>query len=306
MKHSKSIKNLLKIGALILATGWTQTLSAFTYTNSNLLLVFRRDGFFDVEFNIGSVSNFLGKASGTVIPVTNWNLNLVRTNFNTTNSLANIKFILAAVTASDDPVRRAWLTDATSSDTPTDQTGSRLTLIYSKISEIGADAAAATFTNSSQVYITNSNDATSYSYLASGGGSLDASTLSGASPFPIELEAPATMRFFELKASSANPKPAATMVGVFNLTVDGVLTFTSGAPLVAPHIQSVGRSGGLNTIVFTTASGANYRLRTTTDLGPGVSTWTIVTGSVAGDGSNKTLTDTSTDPFRFYAVEAYR
>ena len=65
MKHSNNIKKLFTLGAFILATGWTQTLCAFTYTNTDLLLVFREQGFFDVEFNIGSVSNFYTPAAQT-------------------------------------------------------------------------------------------------------------------------------------------------------------------------------------------------------------------------------------------------
>ena len=306
MKHSKSIKHLLKIGAFLLASGWAQNVSAFNYTNSDVLLVFRKDNFNDVEFDLGSVSNFLGKVNGTVIPVTNWSLQTVTNNFN--HSLLNVKFLLAAVTASDDPLRRAWLTDASSSDTPTDQSGSRLTQIYSKISEVGGEATAATFTNSSQVYITNASAVTSYSYIASGGGQLDASTLGGAAPFPIEIENPAANRFIELKASNVSPKPAATIVGTFSLTSAGVLTFTAGPPVTAltqSHIQSIARSGSLNTVTFSTTSGANYRLRYTTNLVSGASIWTILPTSIAGDGSNKTLTDTTSDPRRFYVVEAY-
>ena len=244
--------------------------------------------------------------TGTVIPVTNWSLQTVTNKLN--HSLLNVKFLLAAVTTSDDPLRRASLTDATSIDTPTDQSGSRLTQIYSKISEVGGEATAATFTNSSQVYITNASAVTSYSYIASGGGQLDASTLGGAAPFPIEIENPATNRFIELKASNVSPKPAATIVGTFSLTSAGVLTFSAGPPVTAltqSHIQSIARSGSVNTVTFSTAIGANYRLRYTTNLVSGASIWTILPTSIAGDGSNKTLTDTTSDPRRFYVVEAY-
>jgi hypothetical protein len=69
----------INMGVLAAATGCIQTLSAFDYTNSNLLLVFRKDNALDVEFNIGSVTNFLGKANGTTMQVTNWSLPGVRT-----------------------------------------------------------------------------------------------------------------------------------------------------------------------------------------------------------------------------------
>ncbi len=306
MKHSNSIKTLIQIGAFALATGWVQTLSAFNYTNSNLLLVFRKDNFNDVEFNLGNVSNFLGKADGTVITITNWSLPLVKATYN--NSLLNVKFLLAAVTASDDTLKRAWLTDANPAGAPVDITQSRWSGIYSKISNVGDLATAATFTNSTQSYVTNTAEPSSFSAIASGGGSLDASTLGGSSPFPLEIENPATNRFIELKVSTASPKPASAIAGTFSLTSAGVLTFVAGppaGPLTSSHIQTIARLGNVNSVTFTTASGANYRLRYHTDLVPGISGWTVLHNSVAGDGSVKTLTDTTTDPRRFYAVEAY-
>jgi hypothetical protein len=53
-------------------------------------------------------------------------------------------------------------------------------------------------------------------------------------------------------------------------------------------------------------TGANYRLRYTTILAGSVPTWTALPTIIPGDGSTKTLTDTSTDAQRFYAVEASR
>ena len=307
MKHSKLITNSLQLAVLLLATGWTCTLSAFTYTNSNLLLVFREGNpFNDVEFNIGSVSNFLGRPNGTVITVNNWDVNLVRANFN--NSLANVKFILLAVSEANDSPKRAWLTDANQTDVPTDITGSAWSKLYSKISYVGAQAAAATFTNSSsQVYVTNASDASSYTQIASSGDQ-DVTTLSGASPFPVEGIIPATNRFIELKASSVIPKPVATVVGTFAITSAGVLTFTAGPPQVTPtasHIVSIARSGTQNSVTFSTVSGANYRLRYSTDLTPTGASWTVLPTSVAGNGSNQTLTDTTGAAQRFYLVETY-
>src|ERR1051326_6480123 len=159
MKHSNNIKNLLNIRALALATGWAQSLCAFTYSDSDRLLVFREDTFKDVEFNLGSISNFLGKANGTVITVTNWDFQLVRSNFN--NQFATDKFVLAATTSSSDSLRRNWLTDGSASGTPTDISGSKMSGIYSKISFVGNQAQTFTPTNSSEVYIIDPSDVSS-------------------------------------------------------------------------------------------------------------------------------------------------
>jgi len=307
MKHSNYINQLLKFGALALATGWVQTLGAFTYSETDLLLVFRKDNFNDVEFNLGSVSNYLGKTDGTVITVSNWDLAQVRANYN--NSLANVKFLLTAVTASSNAVPRVWLTDANSAGTPTDISGSKFSGLYSKISFIGGQAQSFTITNSQEIYIVPPSDVSSYTYIVSQPGQLDPGTMGGSAPFPVESENPATNRFVQLKVSNATTKPAATIVGVFSLTAAGVLTFTAGPPQAAlppSQIQSIARTGSQNTITFSTVAEANYRLRYTTTLGPGISGWTVLATTIAGDGTNKALTDTATDAQRFYGVDAFR
>jgi hypothetical protein len=125
----------------------------------------------------------------------------------------------------------------------------------------------------------------------------------------VESENPATNRFFEIKISNLPVKPAALQIGSFSLTSAGDLTFTAGAaqqPLLQPQIVSSGRAGAQETISFTTMTGANYRLRYTTILAGSVPTWTELPIIIPGDGSTQTLTDTSTDAQRFYAVEAFR
>src|SRR5205823_12590029 len=128
---------------------------------------------------------------GTIIPVTTWSLATVKSQLG--SSLTNVKFLLMAVSSSEDPLARAWLTDANAADSPLDITRSRWTGLYSKISAVGDNATAATATNSSQLYTTNASEQTSFSYIASGGtGSAEAgATLNGQSPFPIESVTPA-------------------------------------------------------------------------------------------------------------------
>ena len=94
----------------------TQSASAFTYTDFDLLLVLRQEGLSDVEFNLGSVTNFLGKADGTLVTVTNFDVNLAKSNFN--NNLVGVKFILAAATNSNATIKRAYLTDADPASQP--------------------------------------------------------------------------------------------------------------------------------------------------------------------------------------------
>jgi len=301
-------KAALQIVFLFVAA-WTQIASAFSYSNTDLLLIFRSDGgFSDVEFNIGSVSNYLGKPSGTTINVTNWNLNQVLVNFNKSNSLAGVKFLLIATTSSTDSPRRSWLTDGNTGGTPTDISGSKMSTLHGKIDLVAQQAQANTTTNNVQVYIVPPSDSSSYTAIASEGGALDVATMGGSAPFQVEGEIPATNRFFELKVSNLSVKPSAMQVGSFALTSGGALTFTAGslAPLERPQIVSNARSGNQQSISFTTVAGGNYRLRYVNILNSSVATWTALPTVIPGDGSARTLTDTSADPARFYAVEAFR
>src|SRR5437899_8074397 len=52
--------------------------------------------------------------------------------------------------------------------------------------------------------------------------------MGGTAQFPVEQDIGFAVRLSELKVSSANPKPAAAMIGRFTLAVDGTLSFTAG------------------------------------------------------------------------------
>jgi len=306
------MKSLPKFLLAIFAVSTTYTASAFNYAEADLLLVFRKEAFNDVEFNLGSVSNYLGKAAGTKLTVSNWDLGLVRSNFN--NSLASVKFLLLAATSATDPLRRVWSTSAIldPSPPPTDLPGSQWGTLRSKVSFVGTEATANTGTNATQTYIVAPSISSSYSFIASDGGQVEASNIGGVAPFPVEAEIPATLLFYELKISNAATKPPAVIDGSFALDATGGLTFTAGPltqGLAQPHIENITRSATTSTVSFTTTNGANYRLRFAAVLGGGAggaTTWTTLSTVVAGDGTTKTLTDTASDPQRFYSIEASR
>ena len=142
------MKKLLLLGAAAVAL-WTQTAGAFTYTDKDLLLIFREDGFNDVEFNLGQVSNYLGLANGTVITVTNFDLNLVTSNF-ASSDLSNVKFILLAAASLTDTAN-AYVTDA-DPGVPLNLNIGPWKLLRKNISFIGTQAALATATNASESY----------------------------------------------------------------------------------------------------------------------------------------------------------
>ena len=306
MEMNHKVFNKMKFKILLTAlTAMTTSLSsAFTYSDTDLLLVFRKDGFNDVEFNVGSVSNYLGLANGTRIIVNNWSLTTVNANFN--NNLAGVRFALAAATDTTNALRRVWSTSANLYPlTPvTDLAGSKWGQLRAKISTVGTEATNITSGSASQTFIAAPSDGSSYTFIVSEGGALDAATMGGSAPFPVESDQPATLLFYQLRVSNSNPKPAALLVGAFCLDAAGVLSFTSGPllPLPQPTISLV-RSGNVNTISFNTADCGNYRLHYTSDI---TGTWTTAATTVAGDGSTKTLTDTTGGVRRFYVVEAFR
>jgi len=302
MKPSEGIKGIAHFVFAVLAASATYSAGAFTYSDSDLLLVFRKDGFRDAEFNLGSVSNYLGKAAGTKLTVGDFLS--VRTNFN--NSLASVKFLLVAATAGTDPLRRAWITSAglNPPTPPTDLSGSRWGALRGKIGFVGSEATAITLTNATQSYFAATSDPSSYTYIVSDGGLVDASTIGGLAPFVVDVENPATLLFYELKVSNTAVKPAAAVMGSFALEATGVLTFTAGplqAGLPQPQIVGITRAANTSSVSFSTTNGATYRLRFSDVLG---SAWTTLSTSVTGDGTTKTITDTASGPQRVYSVEA--
>ncbi|MDB6035568.1 MAG: hypothetical protein JWM16_5906 [Verrucomicrobiales bacterium] len=306
MNKSGLITKLYRSSLAVLAAGVAQQAGAFTYSDSDLLLVFRKDGNFnDVEFNLGSVTNYLNKPAGTKVPVSNWDVNVVKANYN--NSLGNVKFLLASASAVTDSPRKLWVTsaDLAPATAVTDMAGSRFGALASKVSLVGNYASAGTATNATQNYAISQSDATSYTYIVSGGGAVDPTTVGGLAPFQVENVNPTTLVLYEVKISNLNPKPAATLVGSFCLNPNGDLTFTAGplAELQQPNIVSLGRSGGTSSISFSTQDCVNYRLRYSTDVASPMAPLSTVIG---GDGGSKVLTDTAADQVRFYQVEAFR
>jgi hypothetical protein len=208
----------------------------FTYQDTDLLLIFRKDGASDVTFNLGSVSNYLGQANGTVSPVGNIDVGLLHTVFGA--DLTGVKYVLAATTpvATDGSPLRVWLSDADPSGNPRDETFSRWSTQRGKIAAIGA-AAPAYPNSSNQSLVLPANDPGSYTFIAGDGGLQDVTTLGGTSPFPVEIDTPGNARLIELRVSTANPKPFSTQVGNFTLTVNGTLTFTAG---ILPPVITAG------------------------------------------------------------------
>ncbi len=86
---------LTSLAALTLLA--TPQARAWTYNDGDVLLIFRK-GSQNVEFNLGSVTNFVGKANGYTTPVSGWDLSLVTSTFGTLDS--SVKVVLIATGSS--------------------------------------------------------------------------------------------------------------------------------------------------------------------------------------------------------------
>src|SRR4051812_41893344 len=102
VNNSEPMKTFRRILNVFLLVGFANSLSAFTYTDTDVLLVFRRtNATNDVLFNLGSISNYLGLANGTNLAVTNFDFSRVQTVFG--SDLTGVKYVVAAVTTPGNP-----------------------------------------------------------------------------------------------------------------------------------------------------------------------------------------------------------
>ncbi len=312
-------KLLLGSGAAALVLS-ARLAGAFTYSDNDLLLIFRENSFNDVEFNLGSVTNYLGLPAGTTLTVTGFDSGLVRSNFASPN-FANVKFLLVAAANNQAALQNIYITDADPAVAqPLNLTSGPWKNLQRFISFVGGQAATATTTNAVESRVISPNDPTSYSYIASDGGVEDITTISGAAasgtfpPTAFVVEntigqsgANSVSPFFQLQGNVNSGKPS-LQIGSFSFSTNGVLTFTAGASLPAltpPTILGITRAAQVNTITIASTAGVNYRLLYTNDTGltSASTVWTALP-AVPGTGSPLNLQDTSADTDRFYIVEA--
>ena len=113
--------------------------------------------------------------------------------------------------------------------------------------------------------------------------------------------------------NSGTTTGAAYYVGYFTLNPAGTMTFTRASTAVVlppppPQIVAITRAGNISTVYFTTTNGSyTYGLNYTASSGlpTPAATWTVSPTTVTGNGLTNSLTDTTTDPNRFYRVTAH-
>lgn len=316
------MKRILQLSLVFVAGLLNPSAHALLFGDTELLLVFSKTGFNDVEFNLGSVSNYLNKANGSITTITNtgitnnWNFGLVRSNF---TSLAGVRFALFAATENANTTSpRVWVTDADPNNTPLEITPSARNNIRSKINGVGTEARDATAsppgpsgTPQPGAYKVDPSFTSSYTVQTSVGGAPNPN-LGGTTAFEVEGLLPndpsqTTVRFFQIGGSTQIPKPPALQVGSFNLGTNGVLTFTAGTGAGGgtprPTITRITRAANVNTVFFTTVNGSTYQLVSSNLLSGSVSNWAAIAGTVAGNGSVRSLQHTTTTNRIFYGIK---
>jgi hypothetical protein len=208
----------------------TPSAKAWTYQNGDVLLIFRgtspQD---DVEFDIGSVNQFLNQANGYTASVTGWDPSLV---VSTLGQVSNANVILAATTSSS-----AWLSSSANVTSVSDVTASTfLGNYYDVINAIGTRPTSDDAAVESNAYVIQETGGVSpnsslgsYYYIVTGGGVNTAGVAQlGGVPFLVQGAAPATLGFWQIQPTNEIPKPAATYVGTFTIDGSGDLTFVAG------------------------------------------------------------------------------
>jgi len=302
------MKKILSAAILATVLGAGGSASALTYTDGDLLLILRQNGNNDVEYDLGPVSALTGLSSGTTQTLGSWDLQAALDAY---GDLDGVTFVLTAASPYAFNNNAVYLTKAAGGSAPVDETRSTLAAIWSKASSIGTGAAI--IADSGANYLSTSPKTSgAYTYTVSGGlfdssgiVPLDSATWRGLLSFSCEQTIAGSSDFYKVIASTDDNPPAATKVGSFAFTVDGVLTFTAGSatPITTPTLQ-VSASAGAVSITFPSQTGVNYRLRSSTSLTAAKSSWTIVK-SAAGTGASITLQDTPASA-TYYTIEAYR
>ena len=296
------MKTIFQIGVASLTLLGAPLAHAWPYQDGDALLIFRESGLNDVEFDLGSVSQFLNKPAGFTTNVTGWDLSLVTSTFG--SDLTGVSVVLVATTSSTNANPTAWLSGVEPITTAYNVTPSswhyQLNSIINSIGTrpliYGAPVAGTASYSLDPTYVA------AYDNIVSGGGQYTTGLplFGGNSPFQVELVIPGSFELWGIQPSTANPKPADTLVGSFTIGANGTLKFVAGPP--PSNIVGITRSAGVNTVTYSTKVGGNYWLTYTNQLTGPPSSWPVVSGPLQGDGLNDSLSHANAAGTGFYGV----
>jgi hypothetical protein len=290
---------------------------AWSYQDGDVLLIFRESGYNDVEFDLGNISQFLNHPNGYTAAVTGWDVDLVTNTFGP--DLTGVSVALLATTARSSNITNetAWLSGVEPNTTSYNVHPSAWQAqLFSVIHAIGLAPEIYLPTNTGNSYsIPTSSDPTvvaSYDNVVSADGTLGPLPylyLGGSIPLPlggnaafnVEQVIPGSFELWGIQPGTNSPPAPGALVGIFSIATNGVLTFVAGPP--PSSILGITRSGGTNSVTFTTTVSGQYQLVHTNNLQQAGAAWPVVPGAVAGDGFVHTLNHVPADAAEFYRVE---
>ena len=314
--------------AVLALANWAH--AGFQYSPRDLVFGFRTEGGGtpEVTINAGQASTYYSLPVGQTITVSNVNATVLLAAFAGFNNL--LWSCAADVRTNGDatfPIETDWLTRPRSDlNTQTDPwpRRSRFTQANSnaKIDAIAgnADQGAVGYGNQVPSGLTNTPTAivipdglSPYAcsvYMGAGGnygGTFPGIVETGTGPSFTTDGLPVRADFYQLVPGSGD----GTYLGYFEFSASGVMTYHSGpsqsTTIPRPNITGVIRAGTTTTVSFTTVSGAQYSLHYTNSAGLSspVSTWPATGTPVSGDGTAKSILDTTGDAQRFYSISAH-
>jgi len=215
------------LATILALAGLSTTAWSMTYKDQDLLLAFRgADN--DVVFNLGSVTNFLNKASGTIINVTNFNIDVVKSKNG--DSLDGVQVILAASSSAD--TRTAYITDVDAADGALPARVASVGDQTSTIARIGTISANYSTGDTNYNASVHSSEG-SYSRIIDLGSGQPAKW-DGVLGFNAEIGMPAVLPFLQIQGYAYPVK-----LGAFSIDASGKLLFVAGSaalPVTAPNL----------------------------------------------------------------------
>jgi hypothetical protein len=294
------MKSILLITLAALALLAAPLARAWTYNDGDVLLVFRK-GSQNIEFDLGSVSNYLGKTNGYTTTVSGWNLGLVTSTFGTLDS--NVKVVLLATTPTG---ATNWLSSAEPNTTAYNIGSSEADTLRGIISAVGTRplypiAIPTAGTNAYSIDTGGQYAGSSYDSVVSGGHFSGIAKLGGNAPFTVEQAIPGLLDFWQIETTASATAPPDKLIGTFTITTGGVLAFVAGPR--AATITSTSHAGNVSTFKFTTTVGNTYAVAYTNRLGGAPATWPVDATTLVGNGKVNTLNRTNSSDVEFYRIQ---
>ena len=287
---------LITLAALSLLT--TPPARAWTYSDGDVLLVFRK-GSQNIEFDLGSVTNYLGKTNGYTATVSSWDLVLVTSKFGTLDS--NVKVVLLATGGATN-----WLSSAEPNTTAYNIGSSEADTLHGVISAVGSRplypiAIPTAEANAYSIDTGGQYAGSSYDSVVSGGHFSGIPKLGGNAPFTVEQSVPGLLDFWQIETTAASTAPPDKLIGTFTITTGGVLTFVAGPR--ASIVTSTIRAGNVSSLKFTTTVGNTYSVAYTNQLGGAVANWPVDATTLVGNGKVNTIVHTNSGDAEFYFIK---